>query len=304
MITFIKASSLSVKSVMYECLLLFSRRKALLMMMIVDLMALSHTLWEKCVHKLSSFWWKWKCLQVENVCLLSACRYIHVYYTSIFRKSVKVEMWCDVFWIVWQMRKLVTAQMMGIIEQVTGHGHNMTADEEGNSSDDDASDITINAGGDDAITTVEEEDLRQHILHSRHELSDYDCYERVARYFSQNCFSIAKVCSNSCLYAFILLLSLSFLQTDMTCVLGMYMKRVCVHVQRYFFNMRICILFHFLHSIHPSLFLSHSLCLFLCIHETFFDWLLHHICSKQENLPFFCVELKLFCVCTNRTDFL
>lgn len=134
------------------------------------------------------------------------------------------------------MRKLVTAQMMGIIEQVTGHGHNMTADEveEGNSSD--SADITpTNAGGrgsnaDAITTTVEEEDLRQHILHSRHELSDYDCYERVARYFSQNCFSIAKVCLLSHMHAFILLLSLSFLQTDMTCVL--YEEKKCVFMYK------------------------------------------------------------------------
>lgn len=73
------------------------------------------------------------------------------------------------------MRKLVTTQMMGIIEEVTGHGHNMTAQ-------------------DGTATTIsQDEQLYQDILNSRHELTDFDCYERVVKHFSKNCFSIAKV---------------------------------------------------------------------------------------------------------------
>jgi len=66
---------------------------------------------------------------------------------------------------LYKMRKLVTAQMMDIIEQVTGHGQNMT--EEG-------------------------KQLREQLFHSRHELSNYECYEKAARHFSKHCFSIAK----------------------------------------------------------------------------------------------------------------
>ncbi|CAL8090573.1 unnamed protein product [Orchesella dallaii] len=63
---------------------------------------------------------------------------------------------------LYKMRKLVTAQMMDIIEQVTGHGQNMTVE------------------------------FQQDLLQSRHELTNYDCYERVTRHFSKQCFSIAK----------------------------------------------------------------------------------------------------------------
>jgi hypothetical protein len=31
------------------------------------------------------------------------------------------------------------------------------------------------------------------LLRSRYELLDFDCYEKVVKYYSKNCFSIAKV---------------------------------------------------------------------------------------------------------------
>lgn len=45
-----------------------------------------------------------------------------------------------------------------------------------------------------AVVVEEQEKLRHEILHSRHDLTNFDCYESAARHFSQSCFSIAKVC--------------------------------------------------------------------------------------------------------------
>jgi len=44
-----------------------------------------------------------------------------------------------------------------------------------------------------ALTGGEDPQERNILLRTRLELTNYDCYERAAKYFSKNCFSIAKV---------------------------------------------------------------------------------------------------------------